>query len=81
MDALKKWMVIWFTPHKTTTLPKFKMDDLHKNLLQIILAAKWLVNPPTSSDDLSLLLPSVILFRSRYTVYSMYVETLAKIII
>ena len=34
--CFKKWMIIqWFTPYKTTTLPK--------TCVQIIPAAKWLV--------------------------------------
>ena len=41
MDSFEKWMSIWFTPHQSTTPPK--MDFLPKTFLQIILAAKWLV--------------------------------------
>ena len=36
MDASDKWMIIWITPHQTTTLPK--KDVLPKFFLQIILA-------------------------------------------
>ena len=36
MDAFKKWMIIWFTPHQTTTLQKWM-------IWQIILAANCLV--------------------------------------
>ena len=50
MEDLKKWMIIRFTPHQTTTLPK--------TFFQIILAAKSIVQhsiqlrPSIISDDL-----------------------------
>ena len=44
MDAPKKWLIIWFTPHPTTTLRlHLKMDVLQKTFFLIILAAQWLV--------------------------------------
>ena len=58
MDAPETWMIAWFTPNQTTTLPKWMV--LPKTFLQIILAAKWLlrhssIRPLNSSDDLCLL--------------------------
>ena len=38
MDALKKWMIIWLTPHQT-----IKIDVIPKTFLQVIFAANWLV--------------------------------------
>ena len=46
--------------HPVPTIPNhhpIKMDVLPKTFVQIILAAKWLVRPPSSSDDLCLLQP------------------------
>ena len=44
MDALKKWMIIWFTTSHHTKPPyPTKIDVLPIFFLQIILAAKWLV--------------------------------------
>ena len=53
MDALEKGMIIWFTPHQTSTLPKF----------QTILDAKWLVRQSTSSDDLCLRVCLILILR------------------
>ena len=62
---LAEWM-LWknegsFSSHHIKPPPNRKMDVLPKTFLQIILSAKWLVRhsiirPPTSSDDLCLLL-------------------------
>ena len=41
MYALKKWMIIWFTPYQNDILPK--------TFDQIILAAKWLVRHSSMS--------------------------------
>ena len=41
MDALKKWMISWFKQYQITTLDQNECSS--KNLVQIILAAKWLV--------------------------------------
>ena len=37
MDDLKKWMIIHFAPHQTTTLPKRMFSQIY--VVQIILAA------------------------------------------
>ena len=60
MDALKKWMIIRFPPCIPTHHPT-KMDVLPKTVVQIILAAEWLVrfhvqHPPNNSHNLCLLL-------------------------
>ena len=55
MDALETstWMIIRFTPHQTTILPKWMFSK--KTSVQVILAAKWLVHvPPNCSNDLCL---------------------------
>ena len=31
MDALEKWMIIWFTPYQTTTLPKCSPKNFCSN--------------------------------------------------
>ena len=41
MDALEKWIIIWFTPYQTTTLYQNRCSS--KNFCSINLAAKWLV--------------------------------------
>ena len=46
MDASEKQMIIQFAPHQTTTLPNWVFL---KKILQIILAAKWLVRHSSQS--------------------------------
>ena len=56
MDYLEKWMIIWFTPHQTTTLPKLMSFQKHffKSSSSLNLLCSIQVCPPTSSDDLCL---------------------------
>ena len=42
MDALKKWMIIWFTPNQTNSPTPYRNGYSPKSFVQIILAAKWL---------------------------------------
>ena len=49
----EKWMINLV--HTTPNHHPPKMDILQKTFLQIILAVKWIVRPPNSSDDLCLL--------------------------
>ena len=48
----EKWMINLV--HTTPNHHPPKMDILQKTFLQIILAVKWIVRPPNSSDDLCL---------------------------
>ena len=47
MEALEKWMIIRFTPNHDPT----KMNVLPKTLVQIILAAKFLVRHSSTSPN------------------------------
>ena len=56
MDALKKWMISWFTQHQTITYPKWLFSQ------KLFFKSSLLLNefcsiqtPQTSSDDLCLL--------------------------
>ena len=47
-DSLKKWMIIYFTPYQTASLP---IVCSPKAFVQIILPAKWLVWPSRTSPQ------------------------------
>ena len=49
MAALVKWMINRFTPHQTTTFPKWMF--FQNFFLQIIIAAKWLVRHICTSPN------------------------------
>ena len=54
MDALEKWMIIWFTPHQSATLPKWMLfqDLFFKASLRLKGQCVIQVRTPTSSGDL-----------------------------
>ena len=67
MDALKKLLIIWFTPYPTTTLPKwmFAQKLLFKSCLLLNgycgIQVQYTVCPPNNSNDLCLLFIFVLL--------------------
>ena len=49
MDAWENWIILRFTPHQTTTLPKWIF--FQKAFFQIILVGNWLGRHPRTSSS------------------------------